>query len=159
MERREVLVAGVATMMGAIRPAAAATQVAQTSTSRPLGAFPLAPELAGWQGTILEVTYPPDSRARRISTPGRRSATWCAGRSLGHQRRTREGARGGQSFFEPMGSVHSTSANASTTEPAVIAVVILGKPGEALSKPATVKPGSTDRPRGTLQHCDVWPRC
>ena len=47
----------------------------------------------------------------------------------------------GQSFFEPMGSVHSTSANASDTEPAVISVVILGKPGEALSKPAA-KPGA-----------------
>jgi hypothetical protein len=36
--------------------------------------------------------------------------------------------------------VHSTSANASETESAVISVVILGKPGEALSKPAA-KPG------------------
>jgi hypothetical protein len=35
--------------------------------------------------------------------------------------------------------VHSTSANDSATEPAKIAVVILGKPGEPLSKPA-VKP-------------------
>ncbi len=43
----------------------------------------------------------------------------------------------GQSFFEPLGSVHSTSANASATEPAVISVVIVGKTGEPLSKPAT----------------------
>ena len=41
----------------------------------------------------------------------------------------------GQSFFEPMGSVHSTSANASDTEPATISVVIISKPGEPLSKP------------------------
>ena len=47
----------------------------------------------------------------------------------------------GQSFFEPMGSVHSTSANASATEPAVISVVIVGKSGEPLSKPATAKSG------------------
>ncbi len=142
MERREVLVAGVATMMGAIRPAAAATQAAQTSTSRPLGAFPLAPELAGWQGTILEVTYPPGLEGASHQHPGptfgyvvRGKIRWAIN---GEPAKVLEA---GQSFFEPMGSVHSTSANASTTEPAVIAVVILGKPGEALSKPATVKPG------------------
>jgi quercetin dioxygenase-like cupin family protein len=47
----------------------------------------------------------------------------------------------GQSFFEPMGSVRSTSANASATEPATIAVVILGRAGEPLSRPAP-KPGA-----------------
>ena len=43
----------------------------------------------------------------------------------------------GQAFFEPMGSVHSTSANASVTEPAVLSVVILSRPGEPMSKPVT----------------------
>ena len=50
----------------------------------------------------------------------------------------------GQSFFEPLGSVHSTSANASATEPAVISVVIVGKTGEPLTKPATATPKTPD---------------
>lgn len=142
MERREVLVAGVATLVGGLRPTGAAAQAAQTSASRPLGAFPLGPALDGWQGTILEVTYPPGLEGASHQHPGPTFGYVVRGRIRwainGEPAKVLEA---GQSFFEPMGSVHSTSANASSTEPAVIAVVILGKPGEALSKPATAKPG------------------
>lgn len=143
MDRREVLVAGVATVMGAVAPAAAREQAKPvTSTSRPLGVHPLAPALEGWQGSMLEVTYPPGLEGPSHQHPGPTFGYVVRGRIRwainGEPAKVLEA---GQSFFEPMGSIHSTSANASTTEPAVIAVVILGKPGEALSKPATVKPG------------------
>ena len=142
MDRREMLVAGVATVVGAVVPAVTEAQAPQTSTSKPLGAYPLGPDLAGWQGTILEVTYPPGLKGPSHQHPGptfgyvvRGKIRWAIN---GEPAKVLEA---GQSFFEPMGAVHSTSANASDTEPAVIAVVIVGKAGEALSKPATVKPG------------------
>lgn len=48
----------------------------------------------------------------------------------------------GQSFYEAMGAMHSTAANASDSEPAVISVVIVAKAGEPLSKPATKPPAA-----------------
>lgn len=142
MDRREVIVAGVATVVGAVLPAVARAQAPQTSTSKPLGAHGLGPALEGWQGTMLEVTYPPGLQGPSHQHPGPTFGYVVRGRIRwainGEPAKVLEA---GQSFFEPMGSVHSTSANASDTEPAVISVVILGKPGEALSKPATVKPG------------------
>ena len=142
MDRREMIAAGVATVVGAVLPAGARAQAPQTSTSKPLGAHPLGPALEGWQGTMLEVTYPPGLQGPSHQHPGptfgyvvRGKIRWAIN---GEPAKVLEA---GQSFFEPMGSIHSTSANASDSEPAVISVVILGKPGEALSKPATVKPG------------------
>lgn len=147
MRRREVLHAGVMALTGTAvtaRIVAAAPQAAgakPATTSKPLGAHPLGDAFAGWQGTMLEVTYPPGAESAAHQHPGptfgyvvRGSIRWAingeAARVLGP----------GESFFEPMGSVHSTSANASATEAATIAVVVLGKPGDPISKPAA-KPG------------------
>ncbi len=141
MDRRQMLTVGVSAIAGAVvAPATASShagaQAASATQSKPLGAHPLGPAFAGYQGTMLEVTYPP-----RVST----AAHQHPGPTFGYVVRGRirwaingEPAKvleAGQTFFEPMGSVHSTSANASDTEPATISVVILGKPGEALSKP------------------------
>jgi quercetin dioxygenase-like cupin family protein len=151
MERRAVLQAGVSALAGAVvvrempivSAASAgargtqAAQASQPSQSRPLGAHPLGPAFDGWQGTMLEVTYPPGSVSAAHQHPGPTFGYVVRGRIRwainGEPAKVLEA---GQSFFEPMGSVHSTSANASDTEPATISVVILGKPGDALSKPA-----------------------
>jgi len=150
MERREVLQVGLAALAGAVAAgqegvvaaADAPAQAKPATQSKDLGAHPLGPMFEGWQGTILEVTYPPGVVSASHQHPGptfgyvvRGQIRWAINgepaRVLGP----------GESFFEPMGSVHSTSANASSTEPATIAVVILGKTGDALSKPAS-RPGA-----------------
>ena len=89
---------------------------------------------------MLEVTYRPAQVSASHQHPGptfgyvvKGSIKWAID---GQPAKT---LTAGQTFFEPLGSVHSTSANASTTEPAVISVVIVGKTGEPLSKPATAK--------------------
>lgn len=143
MERRDVLQAGVAIVVAAaIAPRARAAQPRPGTSSRPLGAHPLGAAFSGFQGTMLEVTYPPGAESASHQHPGPTFGYVVRGRIRwainGEPAKVLEA---GQSFFEPMGSVHSTSANASDTEPAVISVVILGKPGEPLSKPATANPG------------------
>jgi quercetin dioxygenase-like cupin family protein len=145
MHRRTVLHAGLTALAGAAvtrditqLEAVGLGQTPATTQSKPLGEHPLGPGLDGWQGTILEVTYPPGVESASHQHPGPTFGYVVSGtirwaingepaRVLGP----------GQSFFEPTGSVHSTSANASATEPARIAVVILGKPGDPLSKPAS----------------------
>lgn len=117
-------------------------QARAASQSKPLGEHPLGPAFEGWQGTILEVTYPPGAASAAHQHPGPTFGYVVSGRITwainGSEPRVLEP---GMSFFEPMGSVHSTAANASDTEPARLAVVILGKPGEPLSKPAAKIPG------------------
>ena len=153
MDRREVLQAGLAALAGAVTVgdgaivsaagghaagAAVGAQARPATQSKPLGAHPLGAPFDGWQGSILEVTYPPGVVSASHQHPGPTFGYVVRGRIRwainGEPAKVLEA---GQSFFEPMGSVHSTSANASDTEPATIAVVILGRAGEALSKPAT----------------------
>ena len=154
MDRREALQAGLAALAGAVTVAqgtiasaagdrtsgtAERTQAKPAATqSKPLGAHPLGAPFEGWQGNILEVTYPPGVVSASHQHPGPTFGYVVRGRIRwainGEPAKVLEA---GQSFFEPMGSVHSTSANASDTEPATIAVVILAKAGEPLSKPAT----------------------
>ncbi len=139
MDRRQVLQAGVAVLAGAAGAASAGERQARAgSQSRPLGAHPIGAAFEGWQGTMLEVTYPPGAESASHQHPGptfgyvvRGSIRWAINGEAPHV------LEAGQSFFEPMGSVHSTAANASDTEPAVLSVVILGRAGEPLSKPAT----------------------
>lgn len=146
MDRRELLQAGLTAIAGTVTLGATADAAAQASVaatqSKPLGAHPLTAPFEGWTGTMLEVTYPPGAVSASHQHPGPTFGYVVRGRIRwainGEPARVLEA---GQSFFEPLGSVHSTSANASATEPAVISVVIVGKSGEPLSKPATAKPG------------------
>jgi quercetin dioxygenase-like cupin family protein len=142
MDRREVLNAGISVVTGAIvirevPMAQAAGQAAAATSSRPLGTHPLGPAFEGWQGNMLEVNYPPGVTSASHQHPGPTFGYVVSGKVKwainGEPAKVLEA---GQSFFEPMGSVHSTSANASDTEPAKLSVVILSKPGEPLSKPA-----------------------
>ena len=143
MNRRAVLQVGLTALAGAVAKAeiseasVAGTQAPAVTQSKALGVHPLGPALEGFQGNMLEVTYPPGVVSAAHQHPGptfgyvvRGKIKWAIN---GEPARILEA---GQSFFEPMGSVHSTSANASDTEPATISVVILSKPGEPLSKPA-----------------------
>jgi quercetin dioxygenase-like cupin family protein len=142
MDRREVLSAGLGALAGAVTVREmptlhAAVQTPAATQSKPLGAHPLGDAFPGFQGTMLEVTYPPGVVSAAHQHPGPTFGYVVSGRIRwainGEPAKILEA---GQSFFEPMGSVHSTSANASDTEPARISVVILSKPGEPLSKPA-----------------------
>jgi quercetin dioxygenase-like cupin family protein len=144
MDRRELLQAGLTMVAGAVTLQAAAhaadaIQATGTPTqSRPLGAHALTAPFDGWTGTMLEVTYAPGAKSASHQHPGPTFGYVVKGSILwaidGEPAKT---LTAGQTFFEPLGSVHSTSANASATEPAVISVVIVGKTGEPLSKPAT----------------------
>lgn len=145
MDRRELLQAGLTAIAGTVTLGvvdAAAQAPAAATQSKPLGAHPLGAPFDGWTGTMLEVTYPPGAVSASHQHPGPTFGYVVRGRIRwaidGEPAKVLEA---GQSFFEPLGSVHSTSANASATEPAVISVVIVGKAGEPLSKPATAKPG------------------
>jgi quercetin dioxygenase-like cupin family protein len=145
MDRRQMLHAGLATLVGAAAPdtAAARGQNPTATSSRPLGVNPLGTAFGDWQSTMLEVTYPPGVVSASHQHPGPTFGYVVKGRirwAINGEPARELGP--GESFFEPMGSVHSTSANASATEPAVISVVILGRPGEPLSKPATAKPSA-----------------
>ena len=146
MDRRELLHVGLTAIAGTalVPSASAASQASATapSPSRTLGVHPLGVPLQGWTGTMLEVVYAPGQVSASHQHPGptfgyvvKGSIKW----AIDGQPATT--LTPGQTFFEPLGSVHSTSANASATEPAVISVVIVGKSGEPLSKPATAKPG------------------
>jgi quercetin dioxygenase-like cupin family protein len=147
MDRRELLQTGLTAIAGTVALGAAGEAGAQAPAakpatgSRPLGAHPLTAPFEGWTGTMLEVTYPPGAVSASHQHPGptfgyvvRGSIKWAID---GEPAQT---LTAGQAFFEPLGSVHSTSANASATEPAVISVVIVGKTGEPISKPATATP-------------------
>jgi quercetin dioxygenase-like cupin family protein len=146
MDRRTVLQAGLGALAGAMTvrelsaraPDSVLEQAPAAATqSKQLGNHPLGAAFEGWNGNMLEVTYPPGVVSAAHQHPGptfgyvvRGKIRWAIN---GEPAKVLEA---GQTFFEPMGSVHSTSANASDTEPATISVVILSKPGEPLSKPA-----------------------
>jgi quercetin dioxygenase-like cupin family protein len=146
MDRRELLQAGLTALAGTVTVNVTTTTVGAmqatpaTTKSRPLGAHALTAPFEGWTGHMLEVTYPPGARSASHQHPGPTFGYVVKGKIEwaidGEPAKILEA---GQSFFEPLGSVHSTSANASATEPAVISVVIVGKTGEPLSKPATAK--------------------
>jgi quercetin dioxygenase-like cupin family protein len=146
MDRRDLFQAGLTALAGAVTlpavlEAAVIMQAAGAATeSKPLGAHALTAPFEGWTGTMLEVTYPPGARSASHQHPGptfgyvvKGSILWAIN---GEPAKT---LTAGQTFFEPLGSIHSTSANASATEPAVISVVIVGRTGEPLSKPATAR--------------------
>jgi quercetin dioxygenase-like cupin family protein len=144
MDRRDLFQVGLTALASAVTLPAAleavvAMQVAGAATqSKPLGAHALTTPFDGWTGTMLEVTYPPGAKSASHQHSGptfgyvvKGSILWAVD---GEPAKT---LTAGQTFFEPLGSIHSTSANASATEPAVISVVIVGKTGEPLTKPAT----------------------
>lgn len=141
MNRRTVLTAAPAAFLGSLSRRdvrAGARQVAPMSQGRSLGVHALGAAFGDWQGTIREVVYLPGAASAAHQHPGPTFGYVVSGRiRFAINGETPRLLEAGMSFFEPMGSVHSTAANASDTEPARLAVVILAKPGDELSKPVT----------------------
>lgn len=142
MHRRALLGAGLGLVAGSASPARSDAGSGQTASvqARALGAHALGPPFDDWTGTMLEVTYAPGAASAAHQHPGPTFGYVVSGRIRwaidGQPARV---LAAGESFFEPLGSVHTTSANASDTEPARLSVVILGRTGERLSRP--VPPG------------------
>lgn len=141
MKRRDLLNVTTVGLLGATvsRAAGAGRQPRPTSVVKVLGEHGLGPAFAQWQGTVLEVTLPPGTETAAHQHPGPTFGYVVSGRiNWAIDGNPAQVLGPGMSFFEPLGAVHSTAANPSHTEPARLAVVIIGKQGEPLSRP--VKP-------------------
>ena len=93
------------------------------------------PNLPGQKLTALVVNYAPGG-----STASHRHAGSVFAYVLSGQIRSENSATGparvykaGESFFEPPGSVHRVSANASATEPASLLAIIIAEEGAELT--------------------------
>ena len=115
---------------GALGPMCAMTAAAGSPLDKvePIGSYPL-PNVPGKRVTIVRVFYGPGG----FSRPHRHAGSVTAYITKGEIRSQLGGGPSetftvGQSFFEPPGSTHLVSANASATEPAeLIAVFIAGE--------------------------------
>jgi quercetin dioxygenase-like cupin family protein len=99
----------------------------------PIGSYAL-PNVAGKRVTIVRVFYGPGGFTR----PHRHSGSVTAYVTKGEIRSQLGGGpvetfKAGQSFFEPPGSTHMVSANASTTEPAELIAVFVADEGAQLT--------------------------
>jgi quercetin dioxygenase-like cupin family protein len=99
----------------------------------PVDSYPL-PNVPGKRVTIVRVTYGPGG----FSRPHRHAGSVTAYITKGHIRSQLGGGAVetfgvGQSFFEPPGSTHMVSANASTTEPAELIAVFVADEGAQLT--------------------------
>lgn len=142
MDRRDALRLSSALLLGTVISPGAQAQSRPDSQGRTLGEHPLGEVFPGWQGSMREIVYPPGAASAAHQHPGPTFGYVVSGRVKWAINGEAPRVLGpGDAFFEPMGSVHSTSANASDSEAAKLAVVILGRMGEPLSKPAP-KPGA-----------------
>src|SRR3954471_11661733 len=102
-------------------------------TVEPIGSYAL-PNVPGKRVTIVRVFYGPGGFTR----PHRHSGSVTAYITRGEIRSQLGGGpietfKVGQSFFEPPGSTHLVSANASTTEPAELIAVFVADQGAQLT--------------------------
>jgi quercetin dioxygenase-like cupin family protein len=99
----------------------------------PIGSYAL-PNVPGKRVTIVRVFYGP----RGFTRPHRHSGSVTAYITKGEIRSQLGGGpievfKVGQSFFEPPGSTHTISANASNTEPAELVAVFVADEGAQLT--------------------------
>lgn len=99
----------------------------------PIASYPL-PNVPGKRVTIVRVSYGPGG----FSRPHRHAGSVTAYITKGEIRSQLGGGPGeifavGQSFFEPPGSTHLVSANASNTEPAELIAVFVADEGAQLT--------------------------
>jgi quercetin dioxygenase-like cupin family protein len=99
----------------------------------PIASYPL-PNVAGKRVTIVRVTYGPGG----FSRPHRHAGSVTAYITKGAIRSQLGGGpletfTVGQTFFEPPGSTHMVSANASNTEPAELIAVFVADEGAQLT--------------------------
>ena len=100
--------------------------------------------LDDWEVTIVHVDYPP----ARVGS-AHRHAGFVLAYVLKGEIITKISGQGpakvykaGEMFFEPPGSVHEESGNASQTEPAQLLAMIFAKKGSTLTTPVTGRGGS-----------------
>ena len=132
----EVLVA-VAALTAAAAPFAAPTVSAAGSdgeTVKPVASHDL-PNLPGKRLTAVVVTYAPGAKSARHHHAGSVWAYVLSGaiRSQNSATGPAKVYRAGESFFEPPGSEHLLSENASATEPASLLAVRIADDGAGLT--------------------------
>ena len=99
------------------------------------------PHVPGMTLTGVHVTYPPGGKSASHAHAGSVYAYVLSGRI-----RSENSVTGpvrvysaGEGFFEPPGSVHTVSENASDTEPASLLAIFVADDGAQLSKPVSQK--------------------
>ena len=139
--RRDALTVGLAFLA---ESAANAQNKSDQSSPGPLFVHNL-PNLTmdDWQVTVSEVPYPPGRIGRMHHHAGFVLAYVLEGNVItkvsGQPERV---YKAGEMFYEPPGSTHEVSKNASSTEPAKLLALIFAKKGETLTMPG---PGSGAR--------------
>ena len=130
-----VLPMTVDNLAGALDPlcATAGAEGSPLDKVEPIGSYAL-PNVPGKRITIVRVTYGPGG----FSRPHRHAGSVTATITKGHIRSQLGGGPVetfaiGQSFFEPPGSTHMVSANASDTEPAELIAVFVADEGAQLT--------------------------
>lgn len=118
---------------GAIAPLCMSASGSTLDVVEPIASYPL-PNVAGKRVTIVRVFYGPGGFTR----PHRHSGSVTAYITKGEIRSQLGGGpvetfKVGQSFFEPPGSTHMVSANASATEPAELIAVFVADEGAQLT--------------------------
>jgi quercetin dioxygenase-like cupin family protein len=113
-------------------PALAADAVVKQVSSQPLDNAP------GQTLTALTVHYPPGGRSGAHRHAGSVFAYVLEGaiRSQNSATGPARVYKAGESFFEPQGSTHLVSENASATQPATLLAVIVAPDGATLTMPA-----------------------
>jgi quercetin dioxygenase-like cupin family protein len=99
----------------------------------PIASYPL-PNVAGKRVTVVRVVYAPGG----FSRPHRHAGSVTAYIVKGEIRSQLAGEpvqdyKPGETFFEPPGSVHQVSANASQTEPAELIAIFVADEGAQLT--------------------------
>ncbi len=139
MNRRQALTAALLPLVYKLgRRGLQAEPQAQGPTARPLFEQDL-PDvmLDNWQVTALEVTYPPGGAGAAHRHPGFVLVYVLEGAvvtKISGEMQTVYQA--GEMFYEPVGSTHEVSRNASATEPAKLLALILAEKGVPLTNPA-----------------------
>lgn len=117
----------------------------QLATDKPKGGIAepvfseLLPNVPGKRLTVVRVTYAPGAKSGSHAHAGSVFAYVLTGKIRSENSVTGP-ARvypAGEGFFEPPGSVHRVSENASDTEPASLLAIFVADDGATLTKPGT----------------------
>ena len=139
--RRDALTAALALLTEA---AASAQNQSGAASRGPVFVHDL-PDLTmdGWQVTVSEVPYPPGRVGAMHHHAGFVLAYVLEGNVVTKVSGQPEKVyKTGEMFYEPPGSTHEVSKNASATEPAKLLALIFAKKGETLTMPG---PGTGPR--------------
>jgi len=138
MNRRAVLETIAAAGAGALlAPVLAAAAETSAGRSGPVFAQELPPvSLNGWKMTAVEVAYAPGQSSSAHKHPGFVFAYVIEGDlRIKLDGGTETTYHAGQMFYEPPGSVHRVSANASDTKPCRFLAMIFAEDGKAIVEP------------------------